>query len=623
MKVLTRGVLSPNFDYGDFMYYRKDNSASVIGYNGSGGEVVIPVKASYNGVEEVDVTGIGYRKAFKDNADITSVTGDSITTIGSGEFQNCTNLVTANFPKATNVAEGAFDGCNSLTNYTEGDFTYEVENINNTAKLVKYNGNATEVNIPERIAGKRYAVTTIGNAAFKNNKDIVSVTGDSIKKIEDSAFENCSQHNGTLLTNNTGLNNVNFQNVIFIGSKAFYDDDALINLSFESATYIGDSAFAKCDCMKSLKISNATYIGDNAFEECDDLKSITIDNATYIGSQAFKNASDLDSHLGVIDARSLVYCDIDIFSELAGPITLQNIPKNMKNFDWESRKGKTSEQVTINFSDISIKPAATIDDKSELEDKIEKIKEDLSTKHGGIQIEHENYMENSEGYKAEMGISLKYYPIRFYPKDIDEGIKNNFTDIVFLILVTNFKYNYTTEFVYNGQEQNPTFIIKDGEYTLQQDVDYEIEFDSVELDKNLTDVGEKTATIKFIGAYKDLDNITKTFKIMPKDISGLTVEVEGETEHTYDGKDWNPEFVIKDGETKLEIDKDYIVQFYQNMKDVGTKNVKIKYIGNYTGEKDIQLEITPKNASGFEPNYEQTHVYNGNNWNPWRNQIRN
>ena len=40
-------------------------------------------------------------------------------------------------------------------------------------------------------------------------------------------------------------------------------------------------------------------------------------------------------------------------------------------------------------------------------------------------------MENSEGYKAEMGISLKYYPIRFYPKDIDEGIKNNFTDIVF------------------------------------------------------------------------------------------------------------------------------------------------------------------------------------------------
>ena len=217
--------------------------------------------------------------------------------------------------------------------------------------------------IPKKVEynGTNYSVTTIGNTAFKNNKDIVSVTGDSIKKIEDSAFENCSQHNGTLLTNNTGLNNVNFQNVIFIGSKAFYDDDALINLSFESATYIGDSAFAKCDCMESLMIPNAAYIGNNAFEECDDLKSITIDNATYIGSQAFKNASDLNSHLGVVDAISLVYCDSDIFSELADPITLQNIPKNMKNFDWESRKGKTSEQVTINFSDISIKPAATID----------------------------------------------------------------------------------------------------------------------------------------------------------------------------------------------------------------------------------------------------------------------
>ena len=183
MKVLTRGVSNPSFDYGDFMYYRIGNSASVIGYNGSGGEVVIPVKASYDGVEEVDVTEIGYYEAFKDNADITSVTGDSITTIGSGEFQNCTNLVTANFPKATNVAEGAFDGCNSLTNYTEGDFTYEVENINNTAKLVKYNGNATEVNIPERIAGKRYAVTTIGNAAFKNNKDMYLLPVIQLKKL--------------------------------------------------------------------------------------------------------------------------------------------------------------------------------------------------------------------------------------------------------------------------------------------------------------------------------------------------------------------------------------------------------------------------------------------------------
>ena len=523
MKVLTRGVSNPIFDYGDFIYYRIGNSALVIGYNGSGGEVVIPVKASYDGVEEVDVTEIGYYEAFKDNADITSVTGDSITTIGSGEFQNCTNLVTANFPKATNVAEGAFDGCNSLTNYTEGDFTYEVENINNTAKLVKYNGNATEVNIPERIAGKRYAVTAIGNQAFKDNTNIKSVTGNSIRKIE--------------------------HGYVYSGN------------GWSSSC----AAFDSCVNLEKLILPKATSIGEYAFQRCTALTTITLPKAAYIEDYAFLYCSALETIIHITNSTEFEYN-----GEKQKPtFEIKNVVKNGESYT----AGNTIFQEGTDYELIY-----------------------------GSDSDSDSYLINAG--KKSVTIEFKGNNLGGLESvTVDFEIKP--TDISDLTVDVE-------DHTYDGKKWEPEFKFrKEGNYyDLVKDTDYTVEFP-----EDMTNAGDKTVTIK-ASENNYTGSQTKTFKIIPKDISGLTVEVEGETEHTYDGKEWNPEFVIKDGETKLEIDKDYTAQFDQNMKDIGKKNVKIKYIGNYTGEKDIQLEITPKNASGFEPNYEQTHVYNGNNWNP-------
>ena len=522
MKVLTRGVSNPIFDYGDFIYYRIGNSALVIGYNGSGGEVVIPVKASYDGVEEVDVTGIDYH-TFKDNTDITSVTGDSITTIGSGEFQNCTNLVTANFPKATNVAEGAFDGCNSLTNYTEGDFTYEVENINNTAKLVKYNGNATEVNIPERIAGKRYAVTAIGNQAFKDNTNIKSVTGNSIRKIE--------------------------HGYVYSGN------------GWSSSC----AAFDSCVNLEKLILPKATSIGEYAFQRCTALTTITLPKAAYIEDYAFLYCSALETIIHITNSTEFEYN-----GEKQKPtFEIKNVVKNGESYT-------AGDTIFQEGTDYELIYGSDSDSDSYL----------INAGKKSVTIE---FKGNNLGGLESVTVDFEIKP----------------TDISDLTVDVE-------DHTYDGKKWEPEFKFrKEGNYyDLVKDTDYTVEFP-----EDMTNAGDKTVTIK-ASENNYTGSQTKTFKIIPKDISGLTVEVEGETEHTYDGKEWNPEFVIKDGETKLEIDKDYTAQFDQNMKDIGKKNVKIKYIGNYTGEKDIQLEITPKNASGFEPNYEQTHVYNGNNWNP-------
>ena len=494
MKVLTRGVSNPSFDYGDFMYYRIGNSASVIGYNGSGGEVVIPVKASYDGVEEVDVT-----------------------------VQNCTNLVTANFPKATNVAEGAFDGCNSLTNYTEGDFTYEVENINNTAKLVKYNGNATEVNIPERIAGKRYAVTAIGNQAFKDNTNIKSVTGNSIRKIE--------------------------HGYVYSGN------------GWSSSC----AAFDSCVNLEKLILPKATSIGEYAFQRCTALTTITLPKAAYIEDYAFLYCSALETIIHITNSTEFEYN-----GEKQKPtFEIKNVVKNGESYT-------AGDTIFQEGTDYELIYGSDSDSDSYL----------INAGKKSVTIE---FKGNNLGGLESVTVDFEIKP----------------TDISDLTVDVE-------DHTYDGKKWEPEFKFrKEGNYyDLVKDTDYTVEFP-----EDMTNAGDKTVTIK-ASENNYTGSQTKTFKIIPKDISGLTVEVEGETEHTYDGKEWNPEFVIKDGETKLEIDKDYTAQFDQNMKDIGKKNVKIKYIGNYTGEKDIQLEITPKNASGFEPNYEQTHVYNGNNWNP-------
>jgi len=95
-------------------------------------------------------------------------------------------------------------------------------------RLVKYNGNAQNVTIPD-------GVTSIGNFAFSERTSLRSITIP------------------------------------------------------ESVTSIGNKAFLLCINLRSITIpSNVTSIGNNAFEDCRNLTSVTIlAGVTYIGEGAF------------------------------------------------------------------------------------------------------------------------------------------------------------------------------------------------------------------------------------------------------------------------------------------------------------------------------------------------
>ena len=73
---------------------------------------------------------------------------------------------------------------------TEGDFSYVIVN-NSYARITRYSGSATSVQVPSTIGG--YAVQVIGARAFQGNTVLESVElPDGLTTIYAYAFENCT-----------------------------------------------------------------------------------------------------------------------------------------------------------------------------------------------------------------------------------------------------------------------------------------------------------------------------------------------------------------------------------------------------------------------------------------------
>ncbi len=114
---------------------------------------------------------------------------------------------------------------------------YEIRELSDTTVAITgYNGDETQLDIPEKIGGKK--VTEIGTYAFRNCTSLISVTiPESVTKIEESAFEDCT---------------------------------SLISVTIpESVTYIEDEAFYDCPNLKSVTIpASVTYLGYETFGYC-------------------------------------------------------------------------------------------------------------------------------------------------------------------------------------------------------------------------------------------------------------------------------------------------------------------------------------------------------------------
>ena len=200
----------------NYRFYSSAKRAIVTGITISG-DIVIPEKITVDGVE-YSVTSIG-SGAFQDCKAITSVTMPSVTSIGSQAFSDCSNLTSVTMPSVTSIEVQTFSGCSSLTSVA-------MPSVTSIHYLAFHScSSLTSVTMP--------SVTSIGSQAFTSCSSLTSVDIPLVTSIGEGAFEYCSS-----------LTSVTMPLVTSIGDRAF-QNSPITNLSLQATlTSIGNSCFA-------------------------------------------------------------------------------------------------------------------------------------------------------------------------------------------------------------------------------------------------------------------------------------------------------------------------------------------------------------------------------------------
>ncbi len=259
----------------------------ITGYDGEGTVLKIP-----SNIEGSNVVGICSR-AFKNRTTLKSILIPStIESIGKEAFTGSTSLTIyieqeqepqgyeENWHPKSGAIVWGYLGTNGVT-----DGGYEWARTTKGIFITGYNGNATDLELPSKVANKE--IVGICDFAFNYRTSIISVViPDSITIVGERAFANCSSLETVIMGNN----------IKTIGDYAFYYCTRLKEIELvESITYIGQYAFAYCVRLESIRFpSQITEISDYVLQNCTSLTSIELPNGIKsIGNSAFLSCTSL------------------------------------------------------------------------------------------------------------------------------------------------------------------------------------------------------------------------------------------------------------------------------------------------------------------------------------------
>ena len=223
------------------------------------------------------VTYIG-ENAFEGSGLTKIIIPESVTTIESKTFKNCSKLVDVTIPNTvTSIGDHAFSGCVSLMEIT-------IPNSVTSIGAYAFSGEEDE---------DEEACVILSNVIFEENSKLVS--------LGTSVFGNCSDLKTIVIP----------RNVTNLGTDIFFNCYNLTNVTFEEDSQlssISSGAFYNCSRLKEIVIpKNVNRIGgvyyDNsycdyygAFENCTKLKNVYFeDNSelTSIEAAAFRGCTSL------------------------------------------------------------------------------------------------------------------------------------------------------------------------------------------------------------------------------------------------------------------------------------------------------------------------------------------
>ncbi|MBQ7204138.1 MAG: leucine-rich repeat protein [Eubacterium sp.] len=157
------------------------------------------------------------------------------------------------------------------------------------AYITKYKGNETNIDL-DKIDG--YGVYAIAAQVFKGT-DITDFTSDTVIKVFDSAFKDCSELVSCYTPRAEYIGNNAFENCVKLPHPVFSD----------YITHLGTAAYKNSGIEELLIKNNLVNISDELCENCSKLKALNLCGAEKIGKYAFSECTALASVLGTANIK--------------------------------------------------------------------------------------------------------------------------------------------------------------------------------------------------------------------------------------------------------------------------------------------------------------------------------
>jgi|GEM_PF-1868538 len=226
---------------------------------------------------------------------------EGVKTIGKWAFAYCDGLTTATIPaSATDITFGVFVGCSALT-------AISVDAANTaycSVDGIVYNKDMTTIlEVPAGLTGSvtiPSGITEIGDYAFYGSQLSEVVIPEGVTKIGDGAFCGCKN-----------LTSIDLPSTLdSIGDCAFIECTALTSIVLpEGLKYVGSAAFQRCISLTTLTVpSTLETLSDYVFSVCPGLKEVTIsEGVKQIEQYAFWQSSLAEITLPA-SVDSVSYC---------------------------------------------------------------------------------------------------------------------------------------------------------------------------------------------------------------------------------------------------------------------------------------------------------------------------
>lgn len=208
----------------------------LVEWSDASGDIVIPE----------EVTAIA-DNVFKDNQNITTVSGVNVVTIGQFAFYR-SSLTSIDFPNVEEIKYNVFQ------------YSYQLSLLN----------------LPK--------LKTIRSYAFQSCNSLTSISLPSVEIIESSAFSECAN-----------LKQIHLPNINSIYSFTFSSCTSLEEIDLPNVTLLGGNAFENCTSLKEINIPNVSFLDANTFRNCTKLVTIELPKVKTVYSGSFYNCYLLES----------------------------------------------------------------------------------------------------------------------------------------------------------------------------------------------------------------------------------------------------------------------------------------------------------------------------------------